>query len=245
VRHVESFISVSHHSADQFRRWSKLPKERAYILPNCVDLNVFWPQAPSINLINRYDLKGHKVILTVGRLSSLEKCKGFDEVIDLMPRLLQSYPNLKYLIVGDGDDRNRLEAKAEKIAPGRVIFAGHISESEKVAHYNLADAYVMPSRGEGFGIVLIEAAACGIPIVGSRTDGSREALLDGKLGRLVDPIDPDDLFRGISASLDERNDRPADKTRVRPECLSTFGVDKFQARVADWCHQQTQDLAAA
>ena len=72
----------------------------------------------------------------------------------------------------------------------RVIFTGYIPESEKIAHYNLADVYVMPSTGEGFGIVLLEAVACGVPVVGSRVDGSREALLDGQLGRLVDPGNP-------------------------------------------------------
>src|SRR5262249_12747479 len=162
---------------------------------------------PDASLIRRYSLAGCRVLLTVGRLSSLERCKGFDEVIELMPRLLVRYPDIRYLIVGDGDDRSRLEAKAQSLAPGKVVFAGHALESEKVAHYNLADAYVMPSRGEGFGIVLIEAAACGVPIVGSHVDGSREALLDGKIGRLVNPLNPNELFNAISAALEERSER--------------------------------------
>jgi glycosyltransferase involved in cell wall biosynthesis len=82
-----------------------------------------------------------------------------------------------------------------------VIFAGRILESEKVAHYRLADAYVMPSRGEGFGIVYLEALACGIPVVGSKVDGSREALRDGKLGLLVDPGNPDEIKTAIRAAL--------------------------------------------
>ena len=57
---------------------------------------------------------------------------------------------------------------------GHVVFAGKTSESEKVAHYSLADAYVMPSSGEGFGIVLLEAAACGVPVIGSMADGSQK-----------------------------------------------------------------------
>jgi phosphatidyl-myo-inositol dimannoside synthase len=245
VRHVDDFISVSSYSAERFVHWSKLPFERAYILPNCVDLDSFGPQRPDMNLVRRYGLEGCKVILTVGRLSSLEQCKGFDEVIELMPRLLQRYPNLRYLIVGDGDDRSRLEAKAQSLAPGKVIFAGHAPESEKVAHYNLADAYVMPSRGEGFGIVLIEAAACGVPIVGSRADGSREALLDGKLGRLVDPMDQGKLFDAISGALEERGEHSSGQIRARPECLSTFSVDKFRSRVAQWCRRQSLMLKAA
>ena len=60
----------------------------------------------------------------------------------------------------------------------------------------------MPSVGEGFGIVLIEAAACGVPVVGSQADGSREALLDGKLGRLVDPKSPDELVQAVTSILE-------------------------------------------
>ena len=72
----------------------------------------------------------------------------------------------------------------------RFHLTGRIAEEEKVAHYHLADAYVMPSRGEGFGIVILEAMACGVPALASSKDGGREALLDGKLGLLVDPDDP-------------------------------------------------------
>ena len=75
----------------------------------------------------------------------------------------------------------------------RVVFAGFIPEAEKADHYRLADAYVMPGRGEGFGFVFLEAMACGIPVVGSRLDGSREALRQGDLGILVDPDRPDDI----------------------------------------------------
>lgn len=244
VRHVDAFISVSRYSAQQFTRWSKVPMERAFILPNCVDLDQFRPQPTNIDLAKRYQLEGCTTILTVGRLSSLERCKGFDEVIELMPRLLERSPNLKYLIVGDGDDRARLEAKAARIAPGKVIFAGYIQESEKPAHYNLADAYVMPSRGEGFGIVLIEAAACGIPVVGSRVDGSREALLEGKLGRLVDPANQEELFAAVSAALETRNSRDARQARRRIEYVNMFSVQEFRNRAVDWCRLQASLVAA-
>ena len=83
----------------------------------------------------------------------------------------------------------------------RVLFAGFIPEEGKADYYRLADAYVMPSRGEGFGIVFLEAMACGIPVLGSRVDGSREALLDGKLGLIVDQSDRNELISGILQTL--------------------------------------------
>src|ERR1700683_1160837 len=197
---VDAIIAVSHHSAEQFARWSKVPIEQAFILPNCVDLDTFQPQPRDPALLERYGLKAHKVILTVGRLASAERHKGFDEVIELMPPLLKRFPDLKYLIVGEGDDRPRLEAKADSYrVADHVIFTGQIPEREKVAHYNLADAFVMPSTWEGFGIVLIEAAACGVPVIGSRIDGSREALRDGLLGRLVDQRQTEEFVQGVSA----------------------------------------------
>lgn len=233
VRKVDAVISVSRYSAEQFARWSKVPIERAFVLPNCVDLDTFRPQPRDPVLLERYGLKAHKVILTVGRLASAERHKGFDEVIELMPRLLKRFPNLKYLIVGEGDDRPRLEAKADSYrVANHVIFTGHIPEREKVAHYNLADAFVMPSTWEGFGIVLIEAAACGVPVIGSRADGSREALREGLLGRLVDPRKPEELIEAVTAVLKNPS------SHARADGIDIFSIQNFRARVAEWCRAQ-------
>jgi len=92
--------------------------------------------------------------MTFGRLAGLDRQKGFDEVLEVLTELLKSHPDLVYLIVGDGPDRQRLQAKAQALGvSAAVVFAGRIAEDEKVDHYRLADLYVMPSRGEGFGIV--------------------------------------------------------------------------------------------
>jgi glycosyltransferase involved in cell wall biosynthesis len=157
-----------------------------------------------------------------------------------MPRLLRQLPDLRYLIVGDGSDRARLEAKVRALClSDYVIFAGRIAEAEKVAHYNLANVYVMPSYGEGFGIALIEAAACGIPVVGSSVDGSRDALLDGQLGCMVDPTNPDELVDAITAVL------RAEPRRARNSLIETFSTDRFRARVSHWLNEQTGLAAAA
>jgi glycosyltransferase involved in cell wall biosynthesis len=144
-----------------------------------------------------------------------------------MPRLIARIPNLAYLVVGDGDDRARLQARARAAGlEDRVIFTGRISEAEKVAHYRLADVYVMPSRGEGFGFVFLEAMACGVPVVASGIDGGREAVRDGQLGVLVDPTSPDEIERGIVAALE----RPRDV----PSGLDYFSFEHFAVRVHAW-----------
>jgi glycosyltransferase involved in cell wall biosynthesis len=111
ARTVDAVISVSRVSANKFSDWSNVPLERTVILPNCVDLEQFRPQRRDAVLLKRYGLQSSRTILTVGRLESRERYKGVDEVIGVMPLLVKRFPNLKYLIVGDGPDRVRLEAK--------------------------------------------------------------------------------------------------------------------------------------
>jgi len=162
--------------------------------------------------------------MTVGRLVSAERFKGFDEVLEAIPSLLHHYPDLHYLIIGDGDDMPRLKRKVRDLQlVNRVTFAGYIKEDEKADHYSLADAYVMPSRGEGFGIVFLEAMACGVPTVGSLVDGSREALLNGKLGLLVDPSDHLAVADSIRTALST--------PRGVPVGLDFFSYPAFASRV--------------
>jgi phosphatidyl-myo-inositol dimannoside synthase len=237
VSKVDSLVSVSRLSANRLASWSGFPLDRVFLLPNCVDLARFTPQPRDPALIKRYRLESSCIIMTTGRLESRERYKGFDEVIAAMPHLLQRFPTLKYLIVGEGRDRVRLEAMIDRLGiREHVIFTGKIPESEKVAHYNLADAYVMPSSGEGFGIVLIEAAACGLPVIGSLADGSQEALLGGRLGRLIDPRDCDALVKAVVEVL-------STPTRVRSSLVDHFSEQAFQARVGSWLEQQASTIA--
>jgi glycosyltransferase involved in cell wall biosynthesis len=237
---IDSLVAVSAFTAQRFSRWAGVSSERATVLPNSVDLDQFRPQPREPRLVARYGLQSRKVLLTVGRLAAAEQYKGFDQVVELMPALHKLDPAIKYLIVGDGDDRPRLEQKVRTLGlSDNVVFAGHIAEAEKVAHYNLADLYVMPSSGEGFGIVLIEAAACGIPVIGSRIDGSREALLDGKLGRLVDPRSAKELMKAIVDGLQFGSNW------VRIDEVEAFSADKFGARVRDWVTQFEMTSAAS
>jgi phosphatidylinositol alpha-1,6-mannosyltransferase len=228
---IDALVSVSHVTAQRYCAWSGFPVGLAFILPNCVDLERFKRKTKDAALLRRHGLAGARIIMTLGRIVENERYKGIDEVIDVMPRLLRRWPDLKYMIVGDGSDRPRLEAKVATMGlTDHVVFTGRITEVDKVAYYNLADAYVMPSSGEGFGIVLIEALACGLPVVGSGVDGSRDALLGGELGRLVDPADNDAVFKAIAAALEDRRDE-------RSSRLDLYSERTFKSRVAAWVEQ--------
>ena len=162
--------------------------------------------------------------MTLGRLSASERSKGVEEVIRTLPSLLDALPDIRYLVVGDGDDLQRLRQLAGDLGvTPQVIFTGRIDEQEKADHYRLADAYVMVGRLEGFGYVFLEAMASGLPAVGSRLDGSREPLQDGRLGLLVDPDEPEEIRQAIVQALKQ-------KKAVPPE-LESFSMQRFNRQI--------------
>ncbi len=228
VNRVDAFISVSALTMERFIGWTHLGHERGYLLPNSVDFGVFTPSAKNDVLLQRYGLRDKVIIMTMGRLVSAERYKGFDEVLEILPQLIKDIPTISYMIAGEGDDRSRLQEKARGLGVlDRVVFTGLVPEQRKRDYYTLADAFVMPSRGEGFGIVFLEAMACGIPVVGSTVDGSREALRNGKLGVLADPANPADIRRATLEALG--------KQKGVPEGLEYFSYANFERRV----HQMT------
>jgi len=199
---VDAFISVSGVTKQRFLEWSTAPEARGFILPNTFHSERYGVGPKNQLLMERYGLHGKTVLMTLGRLASYERYKGFDEVLELLPDLAKEIPGITYFIVGDGNDRRRLEMKARSLGvEDRVIFTGFIPEAEKADHYRLADVYVMASSGEGFGIVFLEAMACGVPVIASKRDGSREAVRDGELGILVDPANRQEIRAGIFAAL--------------------------------------------
>jgi glycosyltransferase involved in cell wall biosynthesis len=225
ARRMDGVIAVSKTTLTRFESWAGSRRRATFVLPNTVNLERFQPGPADDDLKARYGLSGRTVLMTLARLDAQERYKGIDEVLGVLHALAEEIPNLAYLIVGDGTDRPRLAAEAVRAGVAdRVVFAGRIEDDRKADHYRLADAFVMPGRGEGFGIVYLEALACGIPVVGSVLDGSRDALLDGRLGVLVDPNDRADVLRGIRDALG----RP--KGQVSP-LLSEYSEDKFVRRV--------------
>ncbi len=220
---LNSVLSISEFSKQKFADWSGFDR-RFHLLPCCVDLDKIHPMSPRYDLVLKYGLKDRKVIMTLARLAREEKYKGIDEVIQAMPEILKRVPDLVYLVCGTGNDQARLEKSVEVLGlKPYVLFTGFLPENDKLDYFRLADAFVMPGSGEGFGIVYLEAMACGVPVVGGKRDGSREALRDGKLGILVDPSDQEELVKGILEALN----RPKG---VIPEGLSHFSYEAFEKR---------------
>jgi glycosyltransferase involved in cell wall biosynthesis len=211
ARHVDCVASISQVTIERMRSWCPVPDERIAILPNAITPEAYGAGPKAQDLVDLHGLAGKRVAMTLGRIAADERMKGFDERLEAMPALLERHPDLVYLVAGDGDDRARLEAKAADLGIAAATrFAGRIPEERKADYFRLADVYAMPSRGEGFGFVFIEALACGTPVVAGRFDGGFEAIMGGKLGLAVDPDDSAAIVDAVSRQLDAPREVPAD-----------------------------------
>lgn len=171
-----------------------------------------------------------KVLLTVARLSTSESRKGYDHVLSVMQSLCKIYPAIHYILAGrsDENEENRLTKLIASLhLQDQVIRPGFIADEDLPSLYAAADAFVMPSGKEGFGIVFLEAAWWGLPIVAGNADGSVEALLNGALGSLVEPGNTAELEAAILQVLQQSP--PYDKQAQNRALIDThFGFDKFK-----------------
>ncbi len=204
VERARLVTSVSRYTRAQLLRWADADPARVRVLSNTY-AEPAGSQAGAARLRRLHGLEGKPVILTVGRLAAGEQYKGHDRVIRALPQVAASCPAVVYLIVGDGDDRPRLAglAQAEGVQE-RVVFAGQVDETDLPDYFRLADVFAMPSVGEGFGIVFLEAAAAGAPVIAGNRDGSVDALADGAVGALIDPRDASALAAALTLNLERR-----------------------------------------
>lgn len=176
------------------------------------------------------------LLLTVTRLSPK---KGVDTVLAALPRVRKLAGPVRYLVVGEGEDRPRLEGMVRDLGlEGSVTFAGKVSDGDLAAAYRLCDLFLLVSREErggsdyeGFGIVLLEAAAAGKPVIAGRSGGIPEAVEEGVSGLLVDPRSPEETAGAIASLIrDPQRSRAmgqAGKRRVE----ENFSVETMARRV--------------
>ena len=193
--------AVSRYTRRLFLAWARNAPETVKVLPNTVDKR-FHSGPKLATLLSRYELTGKTVLLTVSRLAAAERYKGHNRVIQALAQLLPTHPDLVYVIAGEGDDRHHLEALAREAGVQESVrFVGHVPDDEIPDLYRAADVFVMPSTGEGFGIVFLQALASGVPVIGGDGDGSRDPLRDGADGVLVCSGEADEVARAIEMEL--------------------------------------------
>jgi glycosyltransferase involved in cell wall biosynthesis len=226
LRNADMVIAASAWCRQRLLDMVKVDPARVCVLPQTVDEARFSSGQKPPHLVKRYKLQpGERVVLTVARLDASEGYKGYDRVVQALPAVHAACGPVRYIIVGNGDDRGRVEARAhERGVADAMVFAGFVPDDELADHYRLADVFAMPSTGEGFGIVFLEAMACGTPVLAGDADGSVDAVDRGRLGRLVDPNDVSAIADGLISLL--RRDGPSwwfDRDALHRAVVARFG----------------------
>jgi glycosyltransferase involved in cell wall biosynthesis len=214
---AQTVLAVSDFTRRKLATMNDVPGEHWQILPNTLD--PFWalplesPAARGRNL----------TLLSVTRLDRGERsAKGVLHVLEVLPELRSRFPGLRYVVVGDGNDRAWLEAHSRALGLGdAVTFTGHISREALAGFYAACDIFALPSDKEGFGIVYLEAMAAGKPVVAARAGGVPEVVVDGETGLLVEHGNKQALIDAVGGLL-------ADADRRR--CLGAAGLRRLQDR---------------
>ncbi len=230
---VDLFLPVSSFTAKKLESIHKISSQKIQVLNNCLDpfLRKEGGAEAVTALRKRYGIKAADfVLLTLTRIKFSEQYKGYDKVITALTLVRQDYPNVKYLIAGkyDAEEKQRLDVLiSENGLHDAVIFTGFVRDDELSAHFGAADAYIMPSTGEGFGIVFIEALFYGLPVIAGNVDGSVDALAGGEFGLLVNPGKEEEIINAIKLVA---NDSDSGKPALE-KVLQRFG---FAAYKQNW-----------
>jgi phosphatidylinositol alpha-1,6-mannosyltransferase len=215
-------ICVSRFTAEKAAQANGIALQKTRVLHNCLEPG-FVPHPEGRT--NESSLS----LLTVARISLSEQYKGHDYIIRSLPKLLEKFPQLIYDIVGDGDGRASLEQLAADLGVASAVrFHGKVSEEELLHRYQEASIFVMPSRGEGFGIAFLEAMVHGLPVIGGNLDASPEVISDGETGLVVDPTSDVAIAGAIEKLLSDAELRRRMGNAGQQRALSTFSYEHFR-----------------
>ena len=223
------------------RLLQKLPMfiEKTTVLYPCPD--VFFtqpvPTQKIAQLQTMYGLEGKKVLLSVSRLVD---GKGFAHLLRIMPELLKHNPNLVWFIAGDGEKRTKImDMIRERNLQNIVRFIGQVPHEELAVYYHLADLFVLlthpfEGREEGLGLVFLEAAAAGLPVVAGASGGVAEAVIDGETGYVVDTEKELDVINSITLLLDNEQKRLQFSRAAQARVQSTFVWENQLENILPW-----------
>ncbi|MBB5320699.1 glycosyltransferase family 4 protein [Marinobacter oulmenensis] len=203
----------------------QVPRERIRVLNPGVDEQTFIPVAADTGFRQRSGWQGRFVCLTVGRL---QRRKGHDRMIEAIPELIREVPDFLYAIVGQGDTYPELQATVERLSlQEHVQFLQDIDDSDLVKCYQQCDLFILPNRTdgndiEGFGMVLVEAQACGKPVIAGDSGGTSETMVQGQTGLIADCTDPLTIARAVSTMQ-----RDMERGAFQPDACRLHVLDNF------------------
>ena len=242
LTHADVVISDCEFTKGHLESRHEALRRRITVVPDCVDCDRFAPGDRDKDIARRVGVnENSRVLLTVSRLP-VSGYKGHERVMNAMAAAQRSGTRCTYLIVGDGPDRERLQAVAARLAlDGAVVFAGNVADDELPAIYRLCDIFVLVSgsqegerwEGEGVPLVVLEAQASGKPVITGSRDGAAESIADGKTGFLVDPHEPAQLGDALERLLRDERLRVAMAGDARRHALEQFSYEVFRTRLSE------------
>ncbi|HEY6127148.1 MAG TPA: glycosyltransferase family 4 protein [Candidatus Acidoferrum sp.] len=240
LRRANVVLAPSKYTADHVAAVQGVATERIRVLPWALDpqFETLAPRAAKSSAPANFP--HGRVVLTVGRWRADERYKGMDTLISALPRLLPRWPELQLAAVGEGDDCAWLEDLAEQNGVRhRVHFISGLSYEQLAGYYAHCEIFALPSRGEGFGFVYLEAMACGKPVIGGAHGGAPEVIGDGETGYLVPHGDAGQLATAIGTLLAdpalEREMGHRGKQRVENEFRFSVFAKSFRKILRELC----------
>lgn len=238
LHNADRILSISGYTRDRLLKEQNLDPKKISLLPCTFEVNQFKISPKPAYLLEQYGFKPDQpIILTVSRLAAVEHYKGYDKILQALPQIRQTIPNVHYVIVGKGDDQPRIEQLiAQMELQDCVTLAGFVSDEQLCDYYNLCDLFAMPSKREGFGIVYLEALACGKPTLAGNRDGAIDALCHGELGALVDPDDVGAIAQTIIQILQKTYPNPFlyNPEALRQRVIDVYGFERFQQTLTQY-----------
>jgi phosphatidylinositol alpha-1,6-mannosyltransferase len=221
VRHTfDKIITISRYTQKRMQTAYDIPSDHFVILPPAVDKDLL--SAPK----GREEKRPSAHLLTVARLTTASRHKGVHRVIRVLPRVLKVFPDLVYYVVGDGNLKDELQNLARDMGvQSHVRFLGRISDELLDSVYRRSSLFVMPSSGEGFGIVFLEAWLRRLPVIAGDRDASAEVVTDGMNGLTIDPESEDALAQAIIKLLTE------------PETAHRMGEEGYRTIIEKYTHE--------
>jgi phosphatidylinositol alpha-1,6-mannosyltransferase len=201
LRNADRIVAACTYAEEGVKRDLDGGYEKVFKITPGVDYKKFVPDRKDTQLLREFGLEGKKVILTIGRL--VER-KGHDTIIRAMPKILAEVPDTVYLVGGRGPYEKKLRSLATELNLGNhVLFLGFVPNEKIPNLYSICDVFVMINREtiedgpEGFGMVFTEASAAGKPVIGGKSGGTEDSILDGITGYRVDPLNINEVTSHI------------------------------------------------
>jgi glycosyltransferase involved in cell wall biosynthesis len=219
VKKADKFIAISNTIIDELKA-NNFPESKIIKIPNAVDCRYFQPDKN----------QSHKAILTfVGRLT---KQKGIEYLIRAFYSLINSsskYPDVLLFLLGKGDLEGQLRDEVKSLSlADRVYFIGHTEDVLK--YYHDTSIFILPSLAEGMSNSLLEAMACGLPVIATRIGGNTDLITDGENGLLVSPGNSKELSIAITRLLEDKNLALRMGQQARKQIEATYSFEKVSIR---------------